>query len=59
MTPIDINGLKANLKNHCNGLSFLSNSLESNLDVADEIFTFLYAHDTILLTESEEDMQKA
>ena len=58
---IFVNDFKDYLKNYCKGLSFLSNSLKSNLDDVDEaeIFALLYADDTIILTGSEEDMQKA
>ena len=60
LLTIFVNDFKDYLKNHCKGLSFLSNSLNSNLDVDDEeIFALLYADDTIISTESEEDMQKA
>ena len=58
---IFVNDFKAYLKNCYKGLSFLSNLLKSNLDDVDEeeIFARLYADDTIILTESKEDMQKA
>ena len=56
---IFVNDFKAYLKNHCNGLGFLSNSMKNNLDVDEKIVALLYADDTIILTESEENMQKA
>ena len=57
---IFVNDFKSYLQNHCNGLTFLSNSMKSHLDVDEEkIFALLYADDTIILTESENDMQKA
>ena len=44
---IFVNDFKTYFKNHCEGLSFLSNSLQSNLDDVDEeeIFALLYAVD--------------
>ena len=56
---IFVNDFKAYLQNPCNGLNFLSNSMKSNLDVDEKIFALLYADDTIILTESENDIRKA
>ena len=60
MFTIFVNDFETYLKNHCEVLSFPPNSLESDPDFdEEEIFALPYADDTIVLTESEEDMQKA
>ena len=46
-----VNELKTCSQNQCNGMSFLSNSLERS--------AVLHADKTIILKESEEDLQKA
>ena len=60
---IFINDCEPFLRNNCNGLAILKKFVEENLGEQQaetflNLLVLLYADDTILLTESEEDMQK-
>ena len=60
---IFINDFEPFVRSHCNGLTLLKNFIEKNLgeqqtETLVNLLVLLYADDTIILTESEDDMQK-
>ena len=55
---IFVKNLKAYLEKNCNGLNFLSYSLESNLEADEEILALLYADEPNIYKESEDYLQK-
>lgn len=47
----------ANKECNCNGLNSITNGLEEELLVYSKLFILFYADDTVILTESAQDLQ--